>query len=111
MKRFFHPFFLSIAVIGLAEFLSGCSHESSNPDVRAAESAVGINPDTDRHTSQEKTRDVTVVKDTKVIDNQTGKTISEKSESTPVKITEEKSEKTSIDVKPGETKPQPPTPK
>ncbi|MHC5539293.1 hypothetical protein ACYOEI_13830 [Singulisphaera rosea] len=107
MKRFFHPFLLSIAVIGMAEALSGCSRESSNPDVQAAESAVGIDPNKERHISEEKTRDVTVVKDTKVIDNQTGKTISEKSESTPVKITEQKSEKTSIDVNVGDTKAQP----
>jgi hypothetical protein len=104
MRRFFHPLLLSLVVIGMAELLSGCNRESDNPDAKTAEQVLGVPPDRHEKQTAEATRDVTVVKDTKVIDDKTGQTIGEKVESTPVKITEQKREKTDVDVKVGETK-------
>ena len=85
--------------------VAGCGGgESNNPDVKIAEQAIGAPTENqDAKKTVETTRSVTVVKDTKVIDNQTGKTISEKVEKTPVTITKEKSEKTDVNVKVGDT--------
>ena len=93
----------SVVVIGTTGLISGCADDSAHPDAKVAEKAIGI---TDDKTSQavETTRDLQVVKDTKVIDTKTGKTLSETTESTPVKVTKESKEKVNVDVKVGETK-------
>jgi hypothetical protein len=65
---------------------------------------VGVKPDKESKKTAETVRDVTVVKETKVIDNKTGQTIKETVEKTPVKITQETSEKTDVNVNVGETK-------
>ena len=77
--------------------LAGCSNDADTPAARTAEQAVGVQPRRDTTKSVESTRDVTVVKDTKVIDNATGEVIKETKEATPVKITQEK--KVTTDVK------------
>ena len=104
MRRFFHPLLLSVLVIGIAELTSGCSEETKNPDVRIAEQAVGVKPEQGEQKTVQTSRDVIIEKDTKAIDAKTGEVLSEKKESTPIKVTEQKSVKTEVDVKVGETK-------
>lgn len=94
---------LSIVVMGAAGLVLGCSNEANNPDAKTAENALGVHNDKVTK-SAETTRDVTVIKDTKVIDNKTGQTISETKQETPVKITEETQEKVNVDVNVGATK-------
>src|SRR5947209_19869533 len=94
MRRFFHPLMLSAVIIGMAELTAGCGDESKNPDVQVAEKAVGVRPGAADNKTVETTRDVHVIKDTKVVDDKTGKTLSETKKSTPVKITQERREKT-----------------
>ena len=97
------PTFPTLALA--SALLAGCGGgESNNPDVKTAEQAVGIPTETkDGTRTVETTRKVTVIKDTKVIDNETGKMLSEKVEKTPVTITREKSEKTDVNVNVGDT--------
>jgi hypothetical protein len=102
--RCLHPALLSITLAATPVFLFGCGGASNNPDVKIAEEAVGVKPDKENKKTAETVRDVTVVKDTKVIDSKTGRTIKETVEKTPVKITQETSEKTDVNVNVGETK-------
>lgn len=103
MRRLIRSTILSVAVIGAAGLVAGCTDDSNHPDAKTAENAVGIRDD-HATTTIEETRDVKVVKDTKVIDTKTGETISETTESTPVTITKESKERVDVDVKVGETK-------
>lgn len=78
--------------------LSGCHDSSDTQAARAAEQAVGVAPGSETTKAVDLSRDVTVVKETKVIDNATGQTISETKEETPVKIQQEKQVKTNVKV-------------
>jgi hypothetical protein len=93
----------ALAAPGATAALTGCQNEANTPEARTAEQAVGISPKTEKSTAVEATRDVTVVKDTKVIDNATGETISETKQSTPVKITQQKEVRTDVKVDVGNT--------
>jgi hypothetical protein len=103
MRYVFRSSILSAVVIGATGLTSGCTDDSAKPDAKIAEKAIGI---TDDKTTKplETSRDLQVVKDTKVIDTKTGKTLSETKETTPVEITKESKEKVNVDVKVGETK-------
>ncbi|AGA29822.1 hypothetical protein [Singulisphaera acidiphila] len=103
MRHVFRSSIVSAAVIGAAGLISGCVDDADHPDAKIAEKAIGI---TDNKTTKavETSRDLQVVKDTKVIDTKTGETLSETTESTPVKITKESKEKVNVDVNVGQTK-------
>jgi hypothetical protein len=103
MRDLVHFSFLSIVVMGAAGLISGCHNKSNDADVKTAEHAIGIQDDKTTK-SVETSRDVKVVKDTKVIDAKTGQTISESKEETPVKITKETQERVKVDANVGATK-------
>ena len=89
---------------GAMGMLAGCQDEArNNPAAATAQEALGITPGDEREKTIETTADVSVVKQTKVIDKKTGEVLSEKTESTPVTIQKEKEVKTDVDVKVGET--------
>jgi outer membrane murein-binding lipoprotein Lpp len=103
MRHLVRSSFLSIAVMGAAGLIAGCSNESNKPEAKTAENALGIPGDKVTKDVKE-TRDVKVVTDTKVIDTKTGQTISEKKEETPVKVTRETQEKVKVEANVGATK-------
>jgi hypothetical protein len=93
----------SLAAPATLAALVGCSNDADTPDARTAEQAVGVQPRRDTTKSVEATRDVTVVKETKVIDNATGEVLKDTKEATPVKITQEKKVTTDVKVDVGKT--------
>jgi hypothetical protein len=103
MRRLLSRAALSLALAGASGLLIGCGDDSHKPEAQEAEKALGVNPQDQKKTT-EVTRDVTVVDETKVIDNKTGQTISDTKKVTPVRVTEETNVKTDVDVKVGETK-------
>ena len=103
MRRLFYRGSLFLALAGLSGLLVGCGDDSNKPAVQSAENAVGINPNEPKKTTTE-TRDLTEVKETKVIDNTTGAVISDKKEVTPVKIDKETTVKTDVKAEVGSTK-------
>jgi hypothetical protein len=104
MRRLLTSMTLSMALAGTFGLLTGCGgDDSKKPDAQTAEHALGISPQEQKKTS-EVTRDVTVIKETKVIDNKTGQTISDTKEATPVRVTKETEVQTDVNVKVGETK-------
>ncbi|WP_406700539.1 hypothetical protein V5E97_17185 [Singulisphaera sp. Ch08] len=103
MRHLLHNSLFSVVMFGAASLISGCVDDADHPDAKIAENAIGIS-DNKTTKSVETTRDLQVVKDTKVIDTKTGQTISETTETTPVKITKELKEKVNVDVNVGDTK-------
>jgi hypothetical protein len=103
MRRMFSRAMLSLTLLAAVGLLNGCGDDSNKPAAQSAEKALGINPDSEKKTTTE-SREVTEIKDTKVIDNKTGVVIGEKKESTPVKIDKVTNVKTDVNVKVGETK-------
>lgn len=93
----------SLVVIGAAGLISGCVNEADHPDAKIAEKALGIN-DNQTTKAVETSRDLKVIKETKVIDSKTGETLSNKTETTPVTITKETKERVNVDVNVGESK-------
>ena len=92
------------AALSAPGLLAGCGSESDTPEAQTATQATGIKPASETHKTVETTRDVIVEKETKVKDATTGEILSDKKESTPVKITEEKEVKTDVKVDVGDTK-------
>jgi hypothetical protein len=93
----------SLAAPASLTVLPGCTNEADLPAARTAEQAVGVQPGRETGTAEKSTHDVTVVKETKVIDNTSGKVISETKESTPVTITERKRVTNDVKVDVGKT--------
>jgi hypothetical protein len=92
-----------LALFAALGLMNGCSDDSNKPAAQSAEKALGINPDAEKKTTTE-TREVTEIKETKVIDNKTGVVISDKKEITPVKVDKVTNVKTDVNVQVGETK-------
>ena len=84
--------------------LTGCGSESNTPEAQTATQATGIKPESGTEKTVQSTRDVVVEKETKVVDQNTGEVLSDKKESTPVKIIEQKFEKRDVKVDVGDTK-------
>jgi hypothetical protein len=103
MRRLISQVWLSIALVGISGLVTGCGDDSKKPAAQSAENALGINPEGVKKSSTE-TREVTEIKETKVIDNKTGVVISEKKEVTPVKVDKVTNVQTDVTVKVGETK-------
>jgi ABC-type uncharacterized transport system auxiliary subunit len=103
MRRLFYRGSLFLALAGLTGLLTGCGDDSNKAAVQSAENAAGINPNEPKKTTTE-TRDLTEVKETKVIDSKTGAVISDKKEVTPVKIDKETTVKTEVKAEAGSTK-------
>jgi len=95
------PLILALSISPV--LLVGCGDDSHQPAAESAEKALGINPDPQKKTSTV-TRDVTEVKETKVIDNKTGQVISDTKEVTPVKINEVTNVNKDVKVEVGDTK-------
>jgi len=95
------PLILALSVS--PALLVGCGDDKHQPAAESAEKALGINPDPQKKTSTV-TKDVTEIKETKVIDNATGQVISDKKEVTPVKIKEETNVNKDVKVEVGDTK-------
>lgn len=93
---------VTAVVLSAAGLPMGCADDADHPDAKIAERAIGI---TDNKTTkaEETTRELEVVKDTKVIDRKTGEVLSETKESTPVNVTKESKEKVNVDVNVGKT--------
>jgi hypothetical protein len=104
MRGLINPGALVMLLGTLGMTLVGCRDDANQPAAQSAENALGVQPNKATEKTTETTSDVTVIKDTKVIDNATGKTISETKEVTPVTVTKAKEVKTDVKVKVGETK-------
>ena len=103
MRRSLARMTLCLTLAGAPGLLTGCGDDAKKPAAQSAENALGINPEGAKKTTTE-SREVTEIKDTKVIDNKTGVVISDKKEVTPVKIDKETNVETGVHVKVGETK-------
>jgi hypothetical protein len=103
MQRLLSRLSLLFVLAAASGLVIGCGDEANQPAAKTAETALGINPEGEKKSTTE-TRDVTEVKETKVIDNKTGAVISDKREVTPVKIDKVTNVKTDVNVKAGETK-------
>ena len=104
MRRLIQTVALCLFASGAMGMLAGCQDEAeNNPDAAAAQEALGIAPGNEREKTIEKTTDVDVVKQTKVVDKKTGEVLSEKTETTPVRIQKQTEVETDVDVKVGET--------
>jgi len=101
MRRLLSRLALSLVLAGVSGPLTGCGDDSDKPAAKTAEKALGVSPQEQTTT---KTNDVTEVVETKVIDNKTGKVLSDTKQITPVEITEKTDVKKNVDVKVGETK-------
>ncbi len=84
--------------------LSGCHNDAETPAAKSAEEALGIDPNGSRsnRTVTDK-RDVIVQEEKKVLDAKTGEVLSDKTVSTPVTVELQKSEKSNVKVKVGDT--------
>ncbi len=104
MRRLIQSLSICLFASAAIGMFAGCQDDAmNNPDAAAAQEALGLTPGDERQKTTETTADLEVVKQTKVIDKTTGEVISEKTESTPVKIQKEKEVETDVDVKVGET--------
>jgi hypothetical protein len=103
MRRLLPRAILSLSLFAALGLMNGCGDDSKKPEAQTAEKALGINPDAEKKTTTE-TREVTEIKETKVIDNKTGVVISDEKETTPVKVDKVTNVKTDVNVKVGETK-------
>jgi len=93
---------LLLAAAALAP-LAGCSNDANTPEAKIAEQAVGVQPASGTSKSEQKTRDVVVEKETRVVDKQTGQVLSDQKQSTPVKIVEQTEVKKDVKVNVGDT--------
>ena len=95
---------LCLSVAGLSASLAGCSNDAQSPEAKIAADAVGIdtNDDEVKQTSAT-TRDVDVIKNTKVVEHGTGKVLSDETQVTPVTLEKETKTRTDVDVNVGET--------
>jgi hypothetical protein len=103
MRRFLPRATLSLTLFAALGLLNGCGDDSKKPAAQTAENALGIDPNAQKKSTTE-SRDVTEIKETKVIDNKTGVVISDKKEVTPVEVDKVTNVKTDVKVKVGETK-------
>lgn len=84
--------------------LAGCKNDAETPAAKSAEEALGVDPNSSRSNRTVVDKHNVIVEDTKkVTDAKTGEVLSEKTVSTPVTIEQQKSEKTDVKVKVGDT--------
>jgi len=103
MKRMLNPLAVLAILGGAVGMLAGCQDDKHDPAASTAQEALGVKAGNERERTVESRQDVSVVKDTKVIDNKTGEVLSEKKEVTPVTIQKDKEVKTDVKVKVGDT--------
>jgi hypothetical protein len=103
MRRLLPRLPLLLALAGISGLSIGCGDDAKKPAAQTAEKALGINPQ-EQKTTTTKTNDVTEVVETKVIENKTGKVVSDTKQITPVEITEKTAVRKDVQVKVGETK-------
>jgi hypothetical protein len=78
----------ALAATGALFALTGCHGDANTPEAKIAEQAVGVSPKGEKTKTVEANRDLSVVQETKVIDNTTGETLSDTTKTTPVRITQ-----------------------
>ena len=103
MRAFLRRTSLALALAGAGASLAGCQHDERSAAAQDAKEALGVQSDKSREKQIEQQRDVTVVKDTKVIDNATGEVLSDKKEATPVTVTKQRAVEKDVKVNVGQT--------
>ncbi|MBX6314405.1 MAG: hypothetical protein IRY99_16050 [Isosphaeraceae bacterium] len=89
-------------LLGLAVALAGCRSSTEDRAAEAAKEALGVET-TREHTTGREKRDVVVIEDRKVVDAQTGKTLQETKQVTPVTVETKHKENVDINVGPTQT--------